>query len=82
MQAPGGRVEAEALNNGSFPTKPQVVANDLSPIAMTSMAMFDEEGKSKKCLLKWKGPKKINRIYADWLDDVPLVNNLQSPVET
>lgn len=76
------RIEAEALNSGSFPTKPQVVAaNDLSPSVNTNVASFDGEGKSKKCLLKWKGPKNINRIYADWLDDLPLGNNLPSKVE-
>lgn len=81
MQFPGARVEAETLNSGSFPTKPQVAANDLPPSVMTNVDSFDVEGKSKKCLLKWKGPKKINRIYADWLDDLPLGNNLPSKVE-
>lgn len=79
---PGGRVEAEALSSGSFPAKPQVASNDMSPKAMTTVAVFNEEGKTKKCLLKLKGPKKINCIYGDWLDDMPLVNNLRSQVES
>ncbi|KAL5547961.1 hypothetical protein UlMin_003192 [Ulmus minor] len=83
LQLNSVRVEAETLSSGSFQTKqPQFAANDPSPIAATSLATFKEEGQGKKCLLKWKGPKKINRIYADWLDDVPLVLNFPSQVES
>ncbi|XP_052181023.1 zinc finger CCCH domain-containing protein 56-like [Diospyros lotus] len=28
-----------------------------------------------KCLLKWKGSRKINGIYADWIEGMPLVHN-------
>lgn len=39
------------------------------------------EGQANQCLLKWKGPKKINRIYADWLDDLPLSPSSTSKME-
>lgn len=29
----------------------------------------------KKCVLKWKGRKKVNGIYADWIDELPLVHS-------
>ncbi|KAL8170982.1 hypothetical protein V2J09_022786 [Rumex salicifolius] len=34
----------------------------------------------KKCLLKWNPNKKINSIYADWIDDMPL--NFPNEVES
>lgn len=82
LQVSSGRVEGEALNIASLQTKPQVVAVDSLPSATTSVAAFDEDVQGKKCLLKWKGPKKINRIYGDWLDDLPLVHNLPNRVES
>ncbi|KAE9601827.1 putative transcription factor C3H family [Lupinus albus] len=45
-------------------------APPLRNIARAPLANEVEPG--KKSLLKWKGPKKINQIYADWIDDVPL----------
>ncbi len=80
-----GLFEGEALSNGSIPilAKPQSVpVNDASLIKTGSVPTLTEDGQGKKCLLKWKGPKKINRIYADWLDDLPLVQNLPSKVES
>jgi len=83
LQGPGGRTEAESVGaipssiKATIPTVPRatsVSANDAPPA--------NEEEQGKKCLLKWKGPKKINRIYGDWLDDLPLVHNLPSRVET
>lgn len=80
LQASSGRVETEALNV-ALQTKPQVAAIDSLPSA-TSVAAFDEDVQGKKCVLKRKGLKKINRIYGDWLDDLPLVQNLPSRVES
>ncbi|GAB2289223.1 hypothetical protein Dimus_023528 [Dionaea muscipula] len=36
-------------------------------------ALSNQEGQGKKCLVKWKTTKKINRIYADWINDQPLL---------
>lgn len=41
-----------------------------------------EEGQAKKSLLKWKGNKKINQIYADWLDDFPLLQSTPGKPES
>ncbi|KAJ7978882.1 Zinc finger CCCH domain-containing protein [Quillaja saponaria] len=86
LQAPGGRIEAESKSTGTVPdsAKPiTITANNPSPNITASVpASFNEIEQGKKCLLKWKGLKKIDRIYGDWLDDVPLVPNLPSKVET
>ncbi|KAH0970374.1 hypothetical protein GBA52_022530 [Prunus armeniaca] len=86
LQVPGGRVEAEVLSSTPISTKPQAgPVNDSSTTAMAILPASNEEGgQGKKRVLKWKGSKKINRIYADWLDDVPLVHhqNLSSTVES
>lgn len=81
LQVIGGRTEGEAGNPSFISVKPQLVpANDSSPTAV--LPTLNKEGQGKQCLFKWKGPKKINRIYADWLDDMPLVHNLPSQVES
>lgn len=77
---PGVRVEAEVMTSAPISTKPQTVpANDPSTIAMAAIpAAVNEEVQGKKCGFKWRGSKKIdqiNRIYGDWLDDVPLVES-------
>lgn len=85
LRMPSGHIEGEAFSTGSIsiPIKPQSVPdNDASPSRTVIVPTLTEEGQGKKCLLKWKGPKKINRIYADWLDDMPLVQHLPSKVET
>lgn len=56
-------------------------AND-PPTVTASVPSLHEEAQAKKCLFKWKGTRKINRIYGDWLDDLPLVHNLPSQVES
>lgn len=91
LQVHVGRIETEAAGaipistKATLPTLPKftsVPANDAPPSNIASMTLANEGEQGKKCLLKWKGPKKINRIYADWLDDLPLVHNLPSRVET
>ncbi|KAJ9163131.1 hypothetical protein P3X46_022833 [Hevea brasiliensis] len=83
LQVPGGRVEGEAGNAGSILTKPPpIIGNHVSPIMTASVPNFIEEGQSKKCLLKWKRAKKINLIYGDWLDDLPIVHNLTNQVKS
>ncbi|KAF9676132.1 hypothetical protein SADUNF_Sadunf09G0106400 [Salix dunnii] len=83
LQAPGGRTEVEAGNAGSILTKvpPPVLPNNVSPSMTANVPGLIEEEQSKKSLLKWKGQKKINRIYADWLDDLPLVHNLTNQLD-
>ena len=82
LQAPGGRTEVKAGNAGSILTKapPPVLPNNMSPSMMANVPGLIEEEQSKKSLLKWKGQKKLNRIYADWLDDLPLVHTLTNQV--
>ncbi|KAI4335761.1 hypothetical protein L6164_014372 [Bauhinia variegata] len=77
LQVSVGRIETEATSSIIVAAKPiSVPANDASPSNTAAIRSApNEEEQGKKCLLKWKGPKKINRIYADWLDDVPLLQN-------
>ncbi|XP_057743109.1 zinc finger CCCH domain-containing protein 39 [Arachis stenosperma] len=92
LQAPGGRAEAEvvgaisASTKSAVPNLPNVIssvhANEVHPSNTASVPPANEDGQGNKSLLKWKGFKKINRIYGDWLDDFPLVHNLPSRVET
>lgn len=57
--------------------------NDAPPGNTTPALTLSEEAQEKKCLFKFKGLRKINRIYGDWLDDVPLLaHNLPSQVES
>ena len=88
MQGIGVRVDGDFGNTGpgltrigSISTKNHnLPAND--PPTATASVPLNEEAQAKKCLFKWKGPRKINRIYGDWLDDLPLVHNLPSQVES
>ncbi|KAH8510580.1 hypothetical protein H0E87_008217 [Populus deltoides] len=82
LQVPGGRTEVEAGNAGSTVTKaPTPLPNNMSPSMTVNVPSLVEE-KGTKCLLKWKGQKKINRIYADWLDDLSLVHNSTNQVQS
>lgn len=87
LQVPGGRTEAETAGaipistKATIPTLPRatsVSSNDAPASRRASVPPANEEEQGKKYLLKWKGPKKINRIYGDWLDDLPLAHNLCS----
>ncbi|KAH0943381.1 hypothetical protein HID58_003018 [Brassica napus] len=63
--------------NEAFAMKPsaaQVVTSDASGL--------NDEGRRKKCLLKWSDSKKINRIYGDWIDDLPVGQKSTKPVES
>lgn len=89
LQFPGGRNEAETAgaapvsNKATIPTLARatpVPSNDAPPSQRASVPPANEEEQGKKHLLKWKGPKKINRIYGDWLDDLPLGHNLPGRV--
>lgn len=79
---PGARVEAEAVSAMTNQTKPvSVLGNEIPSIKAVISAPTNEDGEGKKCFSKWKGTKKINRIYADWIDDLtPL--SLPSQVES
>ncbi|RZC10367.1 zinc finger CCCH domain-containing protein 39-like isoform X2 [Glycine soja] len=85
LQVPGGRTEAEIpgaipiSTKATIPTLPRatsVSSNDAPPSHRASVLPANEEDQDEKCLLKWKGHRKINRIYGDWLDDLPLVHDL------
>ena len=73
-----GEVSTAALN-----VKPLIVAMEASSSLTTNVVPSSAlpEGQEKPSLLKWKGPKKINRIYADWLDDLPLSPSSTSKME-
>ncbi|XVF34706.1 hypothetical protein REPUB_Repub18cG0082100 [Reevesia pubescens] len=89
LQGMNGRVDGDFGNTGSGLTRigsistkiHNLPANDPPPVT-ASVPSLNEEAQAKKCLFKWKGPRKINRIYGDWLDDLPLVHNLPSQVES
>ncbi|XP_065850942.1 zinc finger CCCH domain-containing protein 39 [Euphorbia lathyris] len=83
LQVHVGRAEGEAGNStSSVLTKPTPSAINGTQNMSANVPILIGEGRSKKCLLKLKGPKKINRIYGDWLDDLPLVQNFTSQVES
>ncbi|GFZ20908.1 zinc finger (CCCH-type) family protein [Actinidia rufa] len=83
LQLPGGRIEAEVVDALTIPTKPvSVPVNDVAPSKAVVAAPAKEDGDGKKGFSKWKGPKKINRIYADWIDDLTPPHNLPSIVES
>jgi len=86
LQFTGGRNEAETAgaipitSKATIPTLTSVPFNDALPSHRISEPPVNEEEQGKKYLLKWKGLKKINRIYGDWLDDLPLTHNLPGRV--
>ncbi|XP_010250023.1 PREDICTED: zinc finger CCCH domain-containing protein 39-like [Nelumbo nucifera] len=84
LQKFGGQNEAESGNAGGSLSKP--LPNPIQDVSPTKTGMGttskQQQVQSKKCLLKWKGPEKINRIYADWIDDLPLACNSPSKVES
>ncbi|KAE9462735.1 hypothetical protein C3L33_05353, partial [Rhododendron williamsianum] len=83
LQVPGARIEAEAVSAFTFPMKPlSVLGTDIPPIKAVIAAPTMEDGEGKKCFSKWKGTKKINRIYADWIDDLTPPLSLPSQVES
>ncbi|XP_057505033.1 zinc finger CCCH domain-containing protein 39-like [Actinidia eriantha] len=50
-------------------------ATHASPSRTGNGTACEKQIQGKKCLFKWKGFEKISRIYADWIDDVPLVHS-------
>ncbi|CAF2128145.1 zinc finger CCCH domain-containing protein 39-like isoform X1 [Brassica napus] len=89
LQHSVGRVEGEAVNAvAASVSKPMVVpANEafaMKPAAQVTAdsSGLNDEGRRKKCLLKWSDSKKINRIYGDWIDDLPVGQKSTKPVES
>ncbi|XP_043700810.1 zinc finger CCCH domain-containing protein 39-like [Telopea speciosissima] len=81
LQKIGGHIEAEVGNVYTAPIKPLMNSNyDVSP-TNTGVGTCKQQVQGKKCLLNWRA-EKISRIYADWIDDVPLVRNSPSKVES
>ncbi|XP_058760484.1 zinc finger CCCH domain-containing protein 39-like [Vicia villosa] len=79
LQVPGGDIEDEAavaIANSTrvvVPTLPTTGSSaNYAPTTLPANvpATTDEERKAKKELL-WKKLNKINRIYGDWIDDLP-----------
>ncbi|KAH9623125.1 hypothetical protein KSS87_001700 [Heliosperma pusillum] len=70
---PGGRpADSEPTFGNNGPLKAVPLTSDPTPVK-TDIGFATNEGQSKKSLLKWNPTKKINRIYGDWLDDLPLI---------
>ncbi|XP_057967187.1 zinc finger CCCH domain-containing protein 39 [Malania oleifera] len=83
LQMSGGRAQGETGSASSISAKPiPLPIIDISPANTGTEVFIKEEEQGKKCFAKFKGPKKINRIYADWLDDLPLVHSFPSKLET
>ncbi|XP_042496721.1 zinc finger CCCH domain-containing protein 39 [Macadamia integrifolia] len=81
LQKYGGHTEAESVTVCIAPIKPLMnSSNDVLPIN-TGVGTCKQQVHGKKCLLNWRA-EKISRIYADWIDDVPLVRNSPSKVES
>ncbi|XP_021858419.2 zinc finger CCCH domain-containing protein 39 [Spinacia oleracea] len=69
----GHPADAETATMSSAPLKSvSAPVNDPTPVKNDNGVPSGQEGQGKKCLLKWNGTKKINRIYGDWIDDLPL----------
>jgi len=90
LQIPGGGIEAAVAIANSTKTMVPTLPNSLSVFANDAPATFpasqlvekEDEQAKKKRLLKLKFSK-TNRIYGDWIDDLPLVlPNLPRAVET
>uniref|UniRef100_A0A5B7BDX1 Putative zinc finger CCCH domain-containing protein 39-like isoform X1 n=1 Tax=Davidia involucrata TaxID=16924 RepID=A0A5B7BDX1_DAVIN len=66
-----------ALESGNVSTSEARAAHakDASPSRTRIMTSYKQQLQGKKCLFKWKGIEKISRIYADWIDDMPLVHS-------
>lgn len=82
LQLPGGRGQGESPNvvNNSTAHLPVLTSEGCNS---STEVLPPKEDQGKKSLLKeWKGPKKINRIYGDWIDDLPLAQSLPSIVES
>ncbi|CAH8386708.1 unnamed protein product [Eruca vesicaria subsp. sativa] len=89
LQHSVGRVEGEAVNAVAASVSKQTVmpANESFAMKPTAQVAADssglnDEGRRKKCLLKWSDSKKINRIYGDWIDDLPVGQKSTKPVES
>ncbi|CAN0900261.1 Zinc finger CCCH domain-containing protein 39 [Linum grandiflorum] len=77
LHANGGRVDGDSSTQGTILSKPSSgFGNGGNPSPYTTSNVAEESEGRKKCLVKWNGRKKINRIYGDWLDDLPLAQNL------
>ncbi|KAL5065056.1 hypothetical protein RYX36_026793 [Vicia faba] len=79
LQVPGRGIEAEAIvaiENSTKPVIPTLPTTGSSannaPTLPISVPVATEEGKKAKKELLWKKLNKINRIYGDWIDDLPL----------
>ncbi|KAF8045846.1 hypothetical protein N665_4327s0001 [Sinapis alba] len=86
-----GRVDGEAVNRVGSLSKQTVVPgneafamkqNAAQVVTTDSSSGLNDEGRRKKCLLKWSDSKKINRIYGDWIDDLPVGQKSTKPVES
>ncbi|KAE8698372.1 Nudix hydrolase isoform 1 [Hibiscus syriacus] len=89
LKSVGVRVDGDIGNAGpgltrigSTETKMHNLPANDPPKVTVNAPPSNEETQAKKSLLKWKGARKINRIYGDWLDDVPLVLKLPGQVES
>ncbi|KAJ0249120.1 Zinc finger CCCH domain-containing protein 39 [Hirschfeldia incana] len=87
LQHSVGSVEGMNAVPASVSKQTVVPANE--PFAMKPTALvtadssgLNDEGRRKKCLLKWSDSKKINRIYGDWIDDLPVGQKSTKPVES
>lgn len=74
----GIRPEGEVGNTSSVslpPKLPIAPANVSSTPELGNGVPLNPERQNKKLLLLSKGVKQINRIYADWIDDLHSLNN-------
>ncbi|GMH18950.1 hypothetical protein Nepgr_020791 [Nepenthes gracilis] len=81
LQAHSNRAaEGELVNITPCAAKPlRASGNETAATKPEMGAVSNSKGQAQMCPLKWKVTKKINRIYADWIDDLPL--NLPNEVE-
>lgn len=69
-----GRTESDIRSVGALTTPMKhIVGVPNYPVSSTMYtSVSSEERLVNKNFSKFKGSKKINRIYGDWIDDIPL----------
>ncbi|KAL9242423.1 hypothetical protein vseg_016418 [Gypsophila vaccaria] len=72
---PGGRTtdSEPTVMNGTLHKQVPPPASDPNLVKIGNGFHINEISLSKKPLSKWNPTKKMNRIYGDWLDDLPLI---------
>ncbi|KAL7162342.1 hypothetical protein ACSBR2_042761 [Camellia fascicularis] len=73
LQKSGSQAQAAMESGNVSPSKMiPTTAMHTSLSSTRNGIACEQQMQVKKCLFKWKGFEKMSRIYADWIDDMPL----------